>query len=106
MLATMAPGLPFAISAQFAYPTRQCVAVVGDGGFAMLMAELSTAVQHNLPLVFYGESESEYGNPLAETTTSLRDKSYYTMSHLDDVYLGGVSIPASAICVPTSTPLT
>jgi pyruvate dehydrogenase (quinone) len=50
MLATMAPGLPFAIAAQFAYPTRQSIAVVGDGGFAMLMAELSTAVQHNLPV--------------------------------------------------------
>src|SRR3954447_14364461 len=50
MLATMAPGLPFAIAAQFAYPGRQSVAVVGDGGFAMLMAELSTAVQHDLPI--------------------------------------------------------
>ncbi len=50
MLATMAPGLPFAIAAQFAYPGRQSVAVVGDGGFAMLMAELSTAVHHHLPV--------------------------------------------------------
>jgi pyruvate dehydrogenase (quinone)/pyruvate decarboxylase len=50
MLATMAPGLPFAIAAQFAYPNRQSVAVVGDGGFAMLMAELTKAVQHNLPV--------------------------------------------------------
>jgi pyruvate dehydrogenase (quinone) len=50
MLASMAPGLPFAIAAQFAYPGRQSVAVVGDGGFAMLMAELSTAVQNNLPV--------------------------------------------------------
>ena len=46
----MAPGLPFAIAAQFAYPNRQSVAIVGDGGFAMLMAELSTAVQHQLPV--------------------------------------------------------
>ena len=50
MLATMAPGLPFAIAAQFAYPDRQSVAIVGDGGFAMLMAELSTAVHHQLPV--------------------------------------------------------
>ena len=40
MLASMGPGLPFAIAAQFAYPARQSVAIVGDGGFAMLMAEL------------------------------------------------------------------
>jgi pyruvate dehydrogenase (quinone) len=50
MLATMAPGLPFAIAARLAYPKRQSVAIVGDGGFAMLMAELSTAVQHKLPV--------------------------------------------------------
>jgi Thiamine pyrophosphate enzyme, C-terminal TPP binding domain len=46
----MAPGLPFAIAAQFAYPNRQSVAIVGAGGFAMLMAELSTALQHRLPV--------------------------------------------------------
>jgi pyruvate dehydrogenase (quinone) len=34
----------------FAYPTRQSVAIVGDGGFAMLMAELTTAVQHQVPV--------------------------------------------------------
>ena len=50
MLATMAPGLPYAIASQFAYPQRQVVAIVGDGGFAMLMAELSTAVVHALPI--------------------------------------------------------
>ena len=48
MLATMAPGLPYAIAASLAYPDRQSVAVVGDGGFAMLMAELTTAVANNL----------------------------------------------------------
>lgn len=50
MLASMAPGLPFAIAAQLAYPDRQSVTVVGDGGFAMLMAELSTAVSQQLPV--------------------------------------------------------
>jgi pyruvate dehydrogenase (quinone) len=50
MLASMAPGLPFAIAAQLAYPERQSVTVVGDGGFAMLMAELSTAVAQKLPV--------------------------------------------------------
>jgi pyruvate dehydrogenase (quinone)/pyruvate decarboxylase len=50
MLASMAPGLSYAIAAQLAYPDRQSVAIVGDGGFAMLMAELTTAVAHNLPV--------------------------------------------------------
>jgi pyruvate dehydrogenase (quinone) len=49
-LASMACGLPYAIAAQFAYPERQCVAFVGDGGFAMLMSEFATAVQYNLPI--------------------------------------------------------
>jgi pyruvate dehydrogenase (quinone) len=44
LLATMAPGLPYTIAAALAYPGRQSVAIVGDGGFAMLMAELTTAV--------------------------------------------------------------
>jgi pyruvate dehydrogenase (quinone)/pyruvate decarboxylase len=50
MLATMAPGMPFAIAAQLAFPTRQSVAIVGDGGFAQLMAELTTAVKYQLPI--------------------------------------------------------
>jgi pyruvate dehydrogenase (quinone) len=49
-LATMACGLPYAIAAQVAYPERQSIAFVGDGGFSMLMAEFSTAVKYNLPV--------------------------------------------------------
>ena len=49
-LATMANGLPYAIAAQVAYPDRQCVAFVGDGGFSMLMAEFSTCVKYRLPV--------------------------------------------------------
>jgi pyruvate dehydrogenase (quinone) len=49
-LATMAPGLPYAMAAQVAYPARQCIAFVGDGGFAMLMAEFHTAAWHGLPI--------------------------------------------------------
>ncbi len=49
-LASMAPGLPYAIAAQIAYPERECVAFVGDGGFSMLMAEFATAVKYELPI--------------------------------------------------------
>ncbi len=49
-LATMAPGLPYAIAAQVAYPQRQCIAFVGDGGFSMLMADFVTAVKYKLPI--------------------------------------------------------
>jgi pyruvate dehydrogenase (quinone)/pyruvate oxidase len=49
-LATMANGLPYTIAAQVAYPQRQCVGFVGDGGFSMLMAEFITAVKYKLPI--------------------------------------------------------
>lgn len=51
------------------------------------------ALQYNIPLIFYGENEAEYGNPIAENATSLRHKSYYTMKDLSEVYLAGVSAP-------------
>ena len=50
-LATMAPGLPYAIAAKVAFPDRQSVAFVGDGGFTMLMGEFATAVKHSLPII-------------------------------------------------------
>jgi pyruvate dehydrogenase (quinone) len=49
-LATMACGLPYAIGAQAAYPDRQVVAFVGDGGLTMLMGELATAVKYRMPI--------------------------------------------------------
>lgn len=49
-LASMAPGLPYAIAMQQAYPDRQVIAFLGDGGFAMLMAEFHTAVWQHLPV--------------------------------------------------------
>jgi pyruvate dehydrogenase (quinone)/pyruvate oxidase len=50
-LATMAPGLPYAIAAQIAYPDRQSIAFVGDGAFTMLMGEFATAVKYDLPIL-------------------------------------------------------
>src|SRR4051812_15481965 len=47
-LATMANGLPYSIGAAAAYPDRQVVCVVGDGGFTMLMGEVATLVKYNM----------------------------------------------------------
>jgi pyruvate dehydrogenase (quinone) len=47
-LATMANGLPYSIGAAVAFPKRQVVCIVGDGGFTMLMGEVATLVKHNL----------------------------------------------------------
>ena len=47
-LATMANGLPYSIGAAAAFPGRQVVCVVGDGGLTMLMGEIATLVKYKL----------------------------------------------------------
>ncbi|QXQ06184.1 ubiquinone-dependent pyruvate dehydrogenase [Sphingosinicellaceae bacterium] len=47
---SMANALPQAIGAQAAYPERQVISFSGDGGFAMLMGDLLTLTQENLPV--------------------------------------------------------
>ncbi len=50
------------------------------------------AILHNIPLVFYGENEAEYGNPIEDNNTSKRDWSFYTSADKKNVYLSGISI--------------
>lgn len=50
------------------------------------------AINYDIPLIFYGENETEYGNPIADDASSLRDKAYFSMSSVKDMYLAGVSI--------------
>jgi pyruvate dehydrogenase (quinone)/pyruvate oxidase len=50
-LATMACALPYSIAAKLAFPERQSIAFVGDGGFTMLMGEFLTAVKYKLPII-------------------------------------------------------
>jgi pyruvate dehydrogenase (quinone) len=47
---SMANALPQAIGAQLCYPDRQVIAMAGDGGLAMLMGDLLTLVQYDLPV--------------------------------------------------------
>lgn len=49
-LATMANGLPYSIGAAVAFPGRQVVCIVGDGGLTMLMGEIATLVKYKLPV--------------------------------------------------------
>jgi pyruvate dehydrogenase (quinone) len=56
---SMANALPQAIGAQVSYPGRQVISMSGDGGLAMLMGELLTLGQHQLPvklIVFKNDS--------------------------------------------------
>lgn len=50
------------------------------------------AALHNIPLVFYGENEAEYGNPIADNQSAKRDFSYFSSGNMDNVYLAGVSV--------------
>jgi pyruvate dehydrogenase (quinone)/pyruvate oxidase len=75
-LATMANGLPYAIAAQLAYPERQVVAFVGDGGFDMLMAEFSTCVKYRLPIKVVLLKNNELGQIKWEQLVFLGNPEY------------------------------
>jgi pyruvate dehydrogenase (quinone) len=49
-MASMACGIPYAIAGALAYPGRQVVAFVGDGGLSMLLGELATITRYRLPI--------------------------------------------------------
>jgi N-acetyl sugar amidotransferase len=50
------------------------------------------ASRFNIKLVFYGENEAEYGNPIAENNISLRKKNYYAVKQYKNIYLAGIKI--------------
>lgn len=49
-LGSMGYGFPAALGAQFAFPDRQVIAIVGDGGFQMTLNDLATAAQYRIPV--------------------------------------------------------
>ncbi len=50
------------------------------------------AAMFNIPLVFYGENEAEYGNPISDNSTAKRDYAYFSTPDKSKVYLGGTSV--------------
>ena len=61
--------------------------MLGQKGLAPKMSLL-----FDIPLVFYGENEAEYGNPLGDTDRAKRDDSYYAASDVEGLFLGGVPV--------------
>ncbi len=61
--------------------------IIGQKAIAPKMSIL-----HDVPLVFYGENEAEYGNPIADNQSSLRDWRYFSASSASDIFLSGVSL--------------
>jgi acetolactate synthase-1/2/3 large subunit len=94
---SMGYGLPAAIAAKLAHPTRAVVAVQGDGDFLMTGQELATAVQYALPIVviianngMYGtirmHQEREYPRRVVGTTLVNPDFAAYARSFGADGY--------------------
>jgi N-acetyl sugar amidotransferase len=52
------------------------------------------SVLFDIPLVFYGENEAEYGNPRSDNEAAVRDWKYFTATDDNKVYLGGTSVAA------------
>ena len=49
-LGAMGYGFPAAVGAQMAFPNRQVISIVGDGGFQMTLNDLATIVQYRVPV--------------------------------------------------------
>jgi pyruvate dehydrogenase (quinone) len=76
MLATMACSLPYAIAAALAFPERQVVAFVGDGGLAMLLGELATVVRYKLPIKIVVMKNNSLGQIKWEQLMFLGNREY------------------------------
>lgn len=61
--------------------------IIGQKGFAPRFAATM-----GIPLIFYGENEAEYGNPIADNESATRDYQYFSGSDQNEIYLGGVSV--------------
>lgn len=89
-LASMAFALPAAVGAQLAFPKRQVIALCGDGGFTMLMADFLTAADRGLPLTAVVFNNSKLGliqmeqeaQGFPEYQTSLRNPDFAEFARL------------------------
>jgi len=50
------------------------------------------AAMMDISLIFYGENEAEYGNPIKDSASAKRDWSYFSGDDKSEIYLGGVSV--------------
>lgn len=85
---TMSNGMPQAYGFQKAFPNRQVISLSGDGGLAMLMGDLLTAKQENLPIkivVFNNSSlnfveQEQKGEGLVEVYVDLKNGDFKTIA--------------------------
>jgi len=61
--------------------------ILGQKGLAPKIA-----AQNNISLIFYGENEAEYGNPIQDTESAKRDFKYFSSDDESQIYFGGASL--------------
>ncbi|CCQ75508.1 N-acetyl sugar amidotransferase [Magnetospira sp. QH-2] len=61
--------------------------IIGQKALAPKMSVL-----YNIPLVFYGDNEAEYGNPIEDNEKAVREWRYFSMEDKSQVYIGGTSV--------------
>jgi hypothetical protein len=83
-LASMAFALPASIGAQLLYPSKQVIAICGDGGFAMLMADFATAVRYKLPVKIFVFNNSKLGLIQMEQEANAGNPEFQTCLHNPD----------------------
>ena len=61
--------------------------IIGQKGFAPRFAQ-----RMGIPLIFYGENEAEYGNPIADNTSAQRTFDYFSAADESEIFFGGTSV--------------
>lgn len=61
--------------------------IIGQKCFAPKMA-----IMMNIPLIFYGENEAEYGNPIEDNASAQRSYDYFAAHGEENMFLGGQSV--------------
>jgi pyruvate dehydrogenase (quinone) len=99
---TMANALPHAIGAQHALPGRQVISMSGDGGLSMLLGDLVTLRQHDLPVKVVVFNNSCLGMVklemlvagLPDTGTELAPVNFAAVAAALDIHARRVTEPA------------
>jgi pyruvate oxidase/acetolactate synthase-1/2/3 large subunit len=65
-LATMGFGLPGALAAALAYPTKQIICITGDGGLTMVLGDFLTALKYQMPIKVFVINNKSLGMIMQE----------------------------------------
>lgn len=98
---SMANAMPMAIGAKLAHPERQVIAFCGDGGLSMLLGDLATIKQYNIPVkivVFNNRAlgmvklEMEVAG-LPDNETDMHNPDFVKIAEAMDIKAAEVTLP-------------